>query len=151
MEDKHGTVLHGLGRHCRNRGQHDIKVAIWSRRIIWVIRVNQAPACRVFLSGKGARAPDPDRDQRMRTNRAVAARIEDRDSKTAQPGDRNSPGRTWTPARTGGRGSMHHGSRRSAPQSVLVSVPGNSLTSVPGFYSCCNSVCSTSSGVLSTS
>src|ERR1700730_1208520 len=42
-----------IDRHCRHRGQHDVKVAIWSRRIICLIRVNQALPCRVFLSGKG--------------------------------------------------------------------------------------------------
>jgi len=58
----------------------------------------------------------------MRRNRAVAARSHDLGSEAAQPGDRNSPGKTWTPACTGGRGSMHHGSHRRPGQPGLVSV-----------------------------
>ena len=53
---------HGNGRHNRHRGQIDVNVAIWSRRIICLIHVNQAPRCRVFLSGKGTGSPESGRD-----------------------------------------------------------------------------------------
>ncbi len=43
---KFSALGKGLGEGIR-------KVAIWSRRIICPVGVNQAPACRVFLSGKG--------------------------------------------------------------------------------------------------
>jgi hypothetical protein len=46
-------------RHCRHRVVFN--VAIWSRRIISLIRVNQASRCRVFLSGKGTGALNRDK------------------------------------------------------------------------------------------
>ena len=48
--DQTGQILQAVGTTVTGV-KHGLNIAIWSRRIICLIHVNQALQCRVFISG----------------------------------------------------------------------------------------------------
>ena len=94
-----------------------------------VIHVNQLTGPRVFISGKGTKAPEPDQI-RVSGSIPVADLVEVEVAKRPSPVTAtHRAGPKSRPAQEG-QGSMHYANRRSVAQSVLVSACNDGVTLV---------------------